>query len=93
MTEIRKIRDDNSERRLNMTIEERKKVTLEIMKSFSKVSKKPINMRNIKVIMINLNQPKFIEWSLDRYAVRRCFEAVRCALQDPDTRHQPLPLQ
>ena len=42
MTEIRKIRDDNSERRLNMTIEERKKETQEIMKWFSKVSKKPI---------------------------------------------------
>lgn len=42
MIEIRKIRDENSERHLNMTLDERKNETQEVMRWFTQVSKKPI---------------------------------------------------
>ena len=44
MTEIRNIRDANSERHLKMTIEERRKETDEVLAWFAKVSKKPIKI-------------------------------------------------
>ena len=44
MTEIRNIRDENSERHLNMSPEERKKEAEEILVWFSKVSKKPLKI-------------------------------------------------
>ena len=46
MTEIRNIRDANSERHLKMTAEERKKETDEILAWFAKVSKKPLKIVN-----------------------------------------------
>ena len=46
MTEIRNIRDANSERHLKMTAEERKKESEEVLAWFSKVSKKPLKIVN-----------------------------------------------
>ena len=44
MTEIRNIRDANSERHLKMTIEERREETDEILAWFAKASKKPLKI-------------------------------------------------
>jgi hypothetical protein len=44
MDEIRKIRDENSERHLKMTADERKQEEKEVLEWFAKVSKKPLNI-------------------------------------------------
>ena len=45
MTEVRNIRDANSERHLKMSAEERRKEAEEILAWFSKASKKPLKIR------------------------------------------------
>ena len=44
MTEIRNIRNANSEHHLKMTMEERKKEENEVLAWFNKVSKKPLKI-------------------------------------------------
>jgi len=48
MTEIRNIRDANSERHSKMTADERRQETDEILAWFGKVSKKPLKIAKIR---------------------------------------------